>query len=62
VDFEESAMAVTAAELSSVLLNARVSLRPAKLSTLPASIPNDWTAASATSKVGNHIFAKKFFI
>ena len=58
---EESATE-TAAEVSSILLSVKESLRPAMLSALPASIPNDWNAASATSKVGNHIFAQKFFI
>lgn len=58
---EESATE-TAAEVSSILLSVKESLRPAILSALPASIPNDWNAASATSKVGNHIFAQKFFI
>ena len=58
---EESVTEIIA-EVSSILLSVKESLRPAILSARPASMPNDWNAASVTSKVGNHIFAQKFFI
>jgi hypothetical protein len=38
------------------------SLSPGMLNALLASMPKDWTAANPISRVGNHIFAKKFFI
>ena len=61
-DSEESDMIISAAEESSVLLRISESERCLRPIALPASIPNDCTAATMTNNAGTHIFAIKPFI